>query len=74
MRSLWEALPAERRGAYAETAAELEPLLLGAMASGDVIMVKGSKASRMGPLVESLKARFTPARAAAENRQGEEIA
>ena len=74
MRSLWEALPTERRGAYAETAAELEPLLLEEIVSGDVIMVKGSKASRMGPLVESLKARFTPAGAAAENRQGEEIA
>jgi hypothetical protein len=37
-------------------------------------MVKGSKASRMGPLVENLKARFTPAGAAADSRQGEEIA
>jgi hypothetical protein len=37
-------------------------------------MVKGSNASRLGPLVEKLKARYAPAGAAAARRQGEEIA
>jgi UDP-N-acetylmuramoyl-tripeptide--D-alanyl-D-alanine ligase len=74
MRSLWEVLPETMRGSYSATAAELEPVLAEALASGDVIMVKGSNASRMGPLVDSLKARFAPAGAAAEGRQGEEIA
>ena len=74
MRALWDALPSHQRGGYAETAAELEPLVLKALAPGDVVMVKGSNASRMGPLVEALKARFAPARAAAEDRQEQEIA
>ena len=74
MRFLWDALPEERRGAYAESAAELEALLAEDLASGDVVMVKGSNASRMGPLAQALKARFAPAKAVAENRHGEEIA
>jgi UDP-N-acetylmuramoyl-tripeptide--D-alanyl-D-alanine ligase len=74
MASLRDALPLRRLGGYAETATELEPLLVEAIAPGDVIMVKGSNASRMGPLVETLKARFAPRRAEADDRQGQEIA
>ncbi len=58
MGSLFEALPASRRGAYAKTAEELGPKLLEAVGPGDAIMVKGSLGSRMGPLVEALKRRF----------------
>ncbi len=58
MGSLFEALPASRRGAYAKTAEELAPKLLGAVGPGDAIMVKGSLGSRMAPLVEALKRRF----------------
>jgi UDP-N-acetylmuramoyl-tripeptide--D-alanyl-D-alanine ligase len=58
MGSLFEALPASRRGAYAKTAEELGPKLLEAVGPGDAIMVKGSLGSRMGPLVEALKCRF----------------
>jgi UDP-N-acetylmuramoyl-tripeptide--D-alanyl-D-alanine ligase len=58
MGSLYEALPASRRGAYAKTAEELAPLLTAGVGPGDVIMVKGSLGSRMGPLVEALKRRF----------------
>ncbi|MCC6735598.1 MAG: UDP-N-acetylmuramoylalanyl-D-glutamyl-2,6-diaminopimelate--D-alanyl-D-alanine ligase [Bauldia sp.] len=60
MKALWEALPADRRGVYAGSAAELESALAEALAPEDVIMVKGSNGSRMGPLVESLKRRFAP--------------
>jgi UDP-N-acetylmuramoyl-tripeptide--D-alanyl-D-alanine ligase len=74
MEALWAKLPQSRRGAYAPTSAELLPALVGALAPGDVVMVKGSNASRMGALVDSLKARFDPSGAAGENRQGEEIA
>jgi UDP-N-acetylmuramyl pentapeptide synthase len=74
MAALRDVLPLRRLGGYAETAAELEPLLFDAVAPGDVIMVKGSNASRMGPLVEALKARFASERAEAEDRQGQEIA
>ena len=58
MGSLYEALPASRRGAYAKTSEELGPKLLEAVGPGDAIMVKGSLGSRMGPLVEALKRRY----------------
>jgi UDP-N-acetylmuramoyl-tripeptide--D-alanyl-D-alanine ligase len=58
MGSLYEALPASRRGAYAKTAEELGPKLVAAVGPGDAIMIKGSLGSRMGPLVEALKRRF----------------
>ena len=54
--------------------ADMEPLVADAIAPGDVIMVKGSNASRMGPLVETIKARFAPARAAADAAQEQESA
>jgi UDP-N-acetylmuramoyl-tripeptide--D-alanyl-D-alanine ligase len=65
MGSLYEALPASRQGAYAKTAEELAPQLVGAVGPGDAIMVKGSLGSRMAPLVEVLKRRFGAAAASA---------
>ena len=58
MGSLYQVLPAGRRGAYAKTAEELAPALIAGVGPGDAIMVKGSLGSRMGPLVEALKRRF----------------
>jgi UDP-N-acetylmuramoyl-tripeptide--D-alanyl-D-alanine ligase len=55
MRALWDALPQSRRGAYADSAAALAPLLKEALRSGDVVLVKGSNGSRMFTVVESLK-------------------
>jgi UDP-N-acetylmuramyl pentapeptide synthase len=63
MAHLWEALPPERRGAYAHTAQDLEDIVLRDLRGGDVVMVKGSLGSRMMPLVEAIKARY-PERAA----------
>jgi UDP-N-acetylmuramoyl-tripeptide--D-alanyl-D-alanine ligase len=63
MKSLWDALPSEHRGGYAETAAALEPLVLGAIQHDDAVMVKGSLGSRMGPIVKALKRRYAPAEA-----------
>jgi UDP-N-acetylmuramoyl-tripeptide--D-alanyl-D-alanine ligase len=54
MRSLWEALPAARRGAWAGSAAELAPALGEAVGAGDVVMVKGSNASKARLLVDAL--------------------
>jgi UDP-N-acetylmuramoyl-tripeptide--D-alanyl-D-alanine ligase len=56
MKSLWEALPATRRGGYAETAAELAPLIAQALEPGDVVMVKGSNGSRAGVIAAALAA------------------
>ena len=58
MRALWEALPSERRGGYAETSGGLESELVAALRPGDAVMVKGSLGSRMGPIVKALERRF----------------
>lgn len=58
MHALWELLPKHQRGAYSEEAAGLKPLLLEDIRPGDVIMIKGSLGTRMGPLVEALKRDF----------------
>ncbi len=60
MAALWKVLPSHLRGGYAETAAELERQVIDDLAAGDVVMVKGSNGSRLGPLVASLKAHFEP--------------
>jgi UDP-N-acetylmuramoyl-tripeptide--D-alanyl-D-alanine ligase len=54
MRALYDALPASRRGAYAETSDDLAPLLTAALHPGDVVLVKGSLGSRMAVIVEAL--------------------
>jgi UDP-N-acetylmuramoyl-tripeptide--D-alanyl-D-alanine ligase len=59
MHALWEALPPERRGGYAQTAVLLEPQVLSAVHSGDVVMVKGSLGSRMGPIVRALERHYS---------------
>jgi UDP-N-acetylmuramoyl-tripeptide--D-alanyl-D-alanine ligase len=68
MHSLWEALPFERRGGYAETSALLEPQVLAAIRPGDTVMVKGSLGSRMGRIAKALESRYSAheARAAAQ--------
>ncbi len=58
MHALWEALPSGRRGGYAETAAALEAGVLEAIRDGDVVMVKGSLGSKMGPIVKALERQF----------------
>jgi UDP-N-acetylmuramoyl-tripeptide--D-alanyl-D-alanine ligase len=59
MHALWEALPSERRGGYAENSAELESDVLSALRAGDAIMVKGSLGSRMAPIVKAIEHRFS---------------
>jgi len=60
MANLWGRTPASRRGAYAETSEDLRDALLSGLGAGDVVMIKGSLGSRMGPLAEALRARFAP--------------
>jgi UDP-N-acetylmuramoyl-tripeptide--D-alanyl-D-alanine ligase len=55
MKALWQALPAGRRGGYAEESGALEPQVLSAIRAGDAVMVKGSLGSRMGPIVKALQ-------------------
>jgi UDP-N-acetylmuramoyl-tripeptide--D-alanyl-D-alanine ligase len=55
MGALWQALPASRRGGYAENSGALETEVLPAIRAGDVVMVKGSLGSRMAPIVKALQ-------------------
>jgi UDP-N-acetylmuramyl pentapeptide synthase len=58
MAGLWQDLPDKCRGAYAGSAAELEPILMQAIGAGDVIMMKASLGTRLGPVVDSIKRHF----------------
>jgi UDP-N-acetylmuramoyl-tripeptide--D-alanyl-D-alanine ligase len=61
MKLLFDRLGPAQQGAWTETSAELAPRLLDAVAAGDVVMIKGSLASRMGPVAEAVRARFSKA-------------
>ncbi|MBL8587536.1 MAG: UDP-N-acetylmuramoylalanyl-D-glutamyl-2,6-diaminopimelate--D-alanyl-D-alanine ligase [Methylobacteriaceae bacterium] len=57
-RHLFDAAPEEMRAQWAASAAELEAPLAAALRGGDVVMIKGSNGSRMGPIVAALQRRF----------------
>jgi UDP-N-acetylmuramoyl-tripeptide--D-alanyl-D-alanine ligase len=57
-RHLFEALPVSRRGGVADAAVDLIEPLARALRPGDAVMIKGSNGSRMGRIVEALKARY----------------
>ena len=61
MRQLYDSLPVGMQGLWGERAADIEAALLDQVAGGDVVMVKGSLGSRMGPIVAALKGRFARA-------------
>jgi len=63
MRALHDALPAERRGQWLEDSAALAARVPRLVDAGDVCMVKGSNASRMGRVVAAIRALGRPARA-----------
>lgn len=65
MHHLFDRLPAEQRGGYAATSADLAPLVTAAVRAGDVVMIKGSLGSRMAVVVAALDA---PAPTAAATR------
>ena len=54
MGALDEALPTQMRGGHAATPEQLLPLVLAAVRPGDVVLVKGSLGSRVGPIAEAL--------------------
>ena len=59
MKTMYDQLPAQMRGAYALDAQELKPILLGALHARDIVMVKGSNGSKLGSVVEALKTNFS---------------
>jgi UDP-N-acetylmuramoyl-tripeptide--D-alanyl-D-alanine ligase len=56
MAALMEALPASRRGGYAETSDALIPIIANALRPGDIVLVKGSNGSKMSKVVAALSA------------------
>ncbi len=54
-RSLFDAVDADKRAKWTNTSADIRDALLSEVRAGDVVMVKGSNGSRMGPLVKALK-------------------
>ena len=58
MRGLWDELPARLRGLHADHAGELHEVVAAAVRPGDVVMVKGSKATLVSKVAAHLKSRF----------------
>jgi len=57
MKALWDVLPSARRGAYAQSSAELRQPLNAILRPGDTVLVKGSFGSKMAVIVDALKVR-----------------
>ena len=60
MRALYDALPAKRRGAHAESSVELTSAVRQALAAGDAVMIKGSLGTNMAPLLKTVRELQTP--------------
>jgi UDP-N-acetylmuramoyl-tripeptide--D-alanyl-D-alanine ligase len=63
MKSLFEALPQGRRGAWALASDGIAAAVTDTVRGGDVVMIKGSLGSRMAPIVEALLAKSDGKRA-----------
>ncbi|PUB13586.1 UDP-N-acetylmuramoyl-tripeptide--D-alanyl-D-alanine ligase [Yoonia sediminilitoris] len=55
MHHLWQALPDEQRGQWAQTASELAARTTGLVDCGDVVLVKGSKGSKVSLVVDAIR-------------------
>lgn len=55
MQKLYEALPESMKGAYRATSTELAPVVVEALRPHDLVLVKGSRGSRMDIVVEAIE-------------------
>jgi UDP-N-acetylmuramoyl-tripeptide--D-alanyl-D-alanine ligase len=56
MKNLYDALPPEQKGEHKKDSSELAKIVPDVLTPGDVVMVKGSNGSKMGVIVEALRA------------------
>lgn len=56
MKNLHDVLPANQRGTHKASSAELAEIVPDVLVPGDIVMVKGSLGSKMGTVVEALRA------------------
>ena len=55
MRALWQALPRAQRGEWVETAQALAERPRSLVDAGDIVLVKGSKGSKVSLVVDGLR-------------------
>lgn len=55
MEKMYQALPETMRGAYKATSRELAPMVVEALRANDLVLVKGSRGSRMDVVVEAIE-------------------
>lgn len=55
MKALYQALPRQQRGEWVETAADLAPRARSLIDAGDILLVKGSKGSKVSLVVDVLR-------------------
>ncbi|MFZ4541041.1 MAG: UDP-N-acetylmuramoyl-tripeptide--D-alanyl-D-alanine ligase [Rickettsiales bacterium] len=55
MEKMYHALPESMRGAYKPTSRELAPVVVEALRANDLVLVKGSRGSRMDVVVEAIE-------------------
>ncbi len=55
MKALWQALPVEKRGHWSATAEEMAAMAHTLVDAGDVVLVKGSKGSRVSKVVDAMR-------------------
>jgi UDP-N-acetylmuramoyl-tripeptide--D-alanyl-D-alanine ligase len=55
MKTLWDKLPASRRGAWAATSAELVAPLKKELHGGDIVLVKGSNGTKLSVVIDALR-------------------
>ncbi|MCP4933839.1 MAG: UDP-N-acetylmuramoyl-tripeptide--D-alanyl-D-alanine ligase [bacterium] len=60
MKVLYDKLPERMRGGFAQNSEDLKPVLLGALQTLDIVMIKGSNGSKLALLVRAVKIDLSP--------------